>query len=93
MDDTPLHPSLGKARIYSIFSIRCLWPLSWLAGPLQLNLNRGFRQIIGQDIQAVEEEQRTYNRQGRDNSLEPNPVAQAARWLIRRQDASIAVQT
>lgn len=76
-----------KTRIYSTFSLRHLWDVPGLTELLRLNLKRGFGQIVAQDIQAVEEEQRAYNRQGRDCSREPNPVALAARWLILQRDA------
>jgi phenylpropionate dioxygenase-like ring-hydroxylating dioxygenase large terminal subunit len=75
-----------KTRIYSTFSCRHHWDVPGLTEILHLNLQRGFGQIMAQDIQAVEEEQRAYNRLGRDCSREPNPVAQSARWLILQQD-------
>jgi hypothetical protein len=76
-----------KTRIYSTFSWRHRWDVPWLTEILRLNLQRGFGQIVAQDIQAVEEEQRAYNRKGHDCSREPNPAAQAARWLILQQEA------
>ena len=79
-----------KTRIYSTFSFQHLWAIPGLTELLQFNLKRGFQQIVAQDIQAVEEEQRAYNIHGRDCSREPNPVAHAARRLILEQDPKSA---
>ncbi|NBD14575.1 MAG: Rieske 2Fe-2S domain-containing protein [Cyanobacteria bacterium] len=75
-----------KTQIYSTFSFQHFWAVPGLTELLQFNLKRGFQQIVAQDIQAVEEEQRAYNRQGRDCTREPNPVAHAARQVILQQD-------
>ena len=78
-----------KTQIYSTFSIQYPWAVPGLVELLKFNLKRGFRQIVAQDIRAVEEEQRAYNRQGRDYSREPNPVVHAARWLMQQQHIKV----